>query len=81
VDVLRAVTVGLFDLHDERGVVNRGERPVDADAAPRRELDDHEPRLLPGGQPVQRVALSELGVDHERGRARGFEEAVRAGQR
>lgn len=55
-DVLRAVPVGLFDLDDQALTVRRGQHPVDADPAARRELDDHEPGLLAGGQPVQRVA-------------------------
>jgi hypothetical protein len=81
VDVLRAVAVGLLDLDGKGAVAPRGERPVDAEAAPRRELDDHESRLLPAGQPVQRVAFPELSVGRERGRARDFEKAARAGQR
>ena len=81
VDVLRAVPVGLLDLDGEGVAVGRGEGAVDPDAASRRELDDHEPGLLPGGQPVQRVAFGEAGVDRERGRRDGFEEAGRAGQR
>jgi hypothetical protein len=56
VDVLRAVPVGLFDLDDQALIVRRGQHPVDADPAACRELDDHEPGLLAGGQPVQRVA-------------------------
>ena len=54
-NVLRAVAVGLLDIHDQLAAVRVGERAVDAHPAFGREIDDDQADRLTHRQPVQGV--------------------------